>query len=608
MKTIKNLLLGICSLMMISCGGTTKIDVDVLVIGGGTGGTSAGIQAARLGSKTLIVEETPWLGGMLTAAGVSATDGNHALPSGIWKEFRDGLIRYYGSAAALQTGWVSATQFEPHIGDSIFKAMVANEENLTVMHGYYLVSVEKKDGKITGATFKNDKKQKLIVTAKITIDATDLGDALKAAEIPYRLGMESKTETGESIALDESNNIIQDMTLVGIVKDYGKDMSIPAPEGYDKTKYDGCCLWQGGEQPECDKMLSYGKLPNAKYMLNWPHKGNDIYLNVVEMSRKERIEALKQARLHTLGFIYYIQNELGYKNLAPADDEFQTPDKLAYTPYYREGRRLKGIVTFNYNHVEDRYNQPEKLYRTGISVGDYPIDHHHKCRPDVPALAFVPVPSFNVPLGALIPESADGLIVADKAISVTNLVNGATRLQPCVLLTGQAAGTLAALAVKEGKEAREIGVREVQSALLNAAEPYSNAYLMPLYDVKPDDPDFLPIQRITATGIIRTTGEPFHWANRTWFYPDSTITVGEFSESAGDYYSLASEKNKNKLLNIKQLRVLIPELATKINDYTKDENKPLTRRELAVILDKHLDPFAVEIDHNGLIIRNKENR
>ena len=51
-------------------------DVDILIIGGGASGTMAGIQAARLGSSTLIVEETPWLGGMLTSAGVSAISWN----------------------------------------------------------------------------------------------------------------------------------------------------------------------------------------------------------------------------------------------------------------------------------------------------------------------------------------------------------------------------------------------------------------------------------------------------------------------------------------------------------------------------------------------------
>ena len=51
------------------------ISCDVLVVGGGTGGTSAAIQAARAGSKTILVSEFEWLGGMLTSAGVAAPDG-----------------------------------------------------------------------------------------------------------------------------------------------------------------------------------------------------------------------------------------------------------------------------------------------------------------------------------------------------------------------------------------------------------------------------------------------------------------------------------------------------------------------------------------------------
>src|SRR5687767_2275274 len=48
----------------------TTITTDVLVIGGGTGGTAAGIQSARSGAKTLVAESTTWLGGMISAAGV----------------------------------------------------------------------------------------------------------------------------------------------------------------------------------------------------------------------------------------------------------------------------------------------------------------------------------------------------------------------------------------------------------------------------------------------------------------------------------------------------------------------------------------------------------
>ncbi|MFN7279712.1 MAG: FAD-dependent oxidoreductase, partial [bacterium] len=74
----------------------TSLNTDVLVIGGGTAGTAAGIQSARSGVQTIIVEPGPWLGGMLSAAAVSATDGNHNMPSGIWGEFRQAIYKRYG--------------------------------------------------------------------------------------------------------------------------------------------------------------------------------------------------------------------------------------------------------------------------------------------------------------------------------------------------------------------------------------------------------------------------------------------------------------------------------------------------------------------------------
>ena len=89
---------------------------DVVVLGEGTGAVAAAVQSARSGAKTLLVNPLPWLGGMLTSAGVSATDGNHQLPAGLWGEFRGLLRQHYGGADSLFTGWVSNTMFEPKIG------------------------------------------------------------------------------------------------------------------------------------------------------------------------------------------------------------------------------------------------------------------------------------------------------------------------------------------------------------------------------------------------------------------------------------------------------------------------------------------------------------
>lgn len=579
-------------------------ETDVLVIGGTTSGVSAGLQSARLNVPTLIVEETPWLGGMLTAAGVCATDGNHLLHSGIWNEFREKLRKHYGGEAALATGWVSNTQFEPHVGDSIFKAMVRAEKQLSVVYGFHLVKILKTGNKVTGAVFANEAKTQFTVLAKVVIDATDLGDALALAGAAYDIGMEARSVTGENNAPEVANNIVQDLTWAAVLKDFGPgaDKMIEKPAGYNPSLFAGsCAMTVDSTLIDCSKMLTYGKLPHNKYMINWPGHGNDIYLNVVEMNREQRNRELQKARQRTFEFVYYIQHELGYKNLGLADDEFQTKDKLPFVPYYREGRRLKGIIRMTINDVlyrDDEYT----LYRTGISVGDYPVDHHHACNPQAPEVKFPPVPSFSIPLGTLIPEKIDGLIVSDKAISVSNIINGATRLQPCVLLTGQAAGSLAALSVKSKQDVRNINVRKVQQTLLDAG-----AYLMPLVDVVPNDPDFQSIQRVASSGILKIKGEPHAWANRTWFYPDSTLTVQEFSEGLHSINPQTTLKTDPTKLTVNQAIQMISEctgkdvLDVKSTIWTQkmkrnfDPKLLITKRELSILVDQLIRPFETKI-------------
>ena len=613
------------------------IATAVLVIGGGTGGTAAGIQSARLGAKTVIVEATPWLGGMISAAGVSAVDGNHKLPSGIWAEFREQLYKVYGGPQAVETGWVSNTLFEPHVADSIFKLMAAKEKQLSVYHNYTFQSLVKKNNRISAVRFQNKKtKEVLFVQAKVFIDATELGDVLKAAGVKYDVGMEAGAITGEKVGIEQSNNIVQDLTYVAILKDFGAgtNRSIPKPPNYDPSEFDGSSTDyytdKNRKAPTVNgkQMLEYGKLPNNKYMINWPNYGNDTYLNIIEMTEAQREQELKKAKQTTLRFVYFIQQQLGYKHLGLADDEFPTTDKLALMPYHREGRRVKGLVRFTMRHIAEPFTYGDPLYRTGISVGDYPIDHHHKKNVAAPQhLEFYPIPSFNIPLGALIPQNFDNLIVAEKGISVSNVANGTTRLQPCVLLTGQAAGVLAGLCIRNGQEPKNISVRTVQQHLLHA-----KAYIMPYCDVPPSNTHFEAIQKIGATGILRGAGIPYKWANQTWFYPDSTITTEEFLEGYKTY-GQTDFKSKNGKLTIGQA-VSILETGLKRNGVSKnktpikkdfsaaglqdkwrewqlenfDQNRSITRMELAVLLDKMLNPFMLKpINHQGYFTHEQLN-
>ena len=103
-KNFKIFIFSFFILLFFSC---SENNYDVIVVGGSASGISAAVQSSRMGSKTLLIENTSWLGGMLTSAGVSAMDGNYKLPSGFLKEFRDSLVSHYGHLDSLKTGWVS---------------------------------------------------------------------------------------------------------------------------------------------------------------------------------------------------------------------------------------------------------------------------------------------------------------------------------------------------------------------------------------------------------------------------------------------------------------------------------------------------------------------
>jgi len=122
-------------ILILSNSSCSDTNFDIVVVGGGTSGVASAIQSSRLGSKTLLIEESNWLGGMLTSAGVSAMDGNYKMPSGFLKEFRDSLVSYYGHLDSLKTGWVSNFMFEPSVGNRILKDIANQEKNLTILFG-----------------------------------------------------------------------------------------------------------------------------------------------------------------------------------------------------------------------------------------------------------------------------------------------------------------------------------------------------------------------------------------------------------------------------------------------------------------------------------------
>ena len=156
------------------------------------------------------------------------------------------------------------------------------------------------------------------------------------------------------------------------------------------------------------------------------------------------------------------------------------------------------------------------------------------------------------------------------------------------------------------KQARQVPVRLVQRTLLG-----SGAYIMPYYDVKPSHPNFLSIQRIGATGLLKGKGQSYQWANRTWFYPDSTVNGPEFAKALIPFGIMNIKTSES--LTIAEAIDIIQAWAAKekknmvVSEQTWSEwglkkmgrEGPISRAELAVLLDRTIRPFDRPVDIQG---------
>ncbi|MCD6557821.1 MAG: FAD-dependent oxidoreductase, partial [Candidatus Aenigmarchaeota archaeon] len=181
-----------------------EINCDVIVVGGGSGGTAAAIQSARLGAKTCLIEETSWLGGMVSSAGIVRFDGAHreTVSTGIFDEFKEKILEYYNNGADMPLnckplGCKADPWFEPHVANEILKEMINEYPNIDVIYNSYLIDVKKKNEKTIKSVIIETPNGTNEYTGNVFIDATHEGDLLALAGADFRIGREGKDEFNE---------------------------------------------------------------------------------------------------------------------------------------------------------------------------------------------------------------------------------------------------------------------------------------------------------------------------------------------------------------------------------------------------------------------------
>lgn len=502
----------------------STIDCQVLVVGGGTGGMAAAIASARIGMKTCVTEETDWVGGQLTAQGLNASDDNRFTDSigstRTYRQLRQTMRAAYGNRSNPGGCWVSHLCAEPKVAldalDKMTKAAV-QKGTLSIFYTLKPKSVAVAGGRIASVALARPDGGVVTFRAKQTIDATELGDVIKLSGTAYRLGQEPKSDTGEPEAPERGcPACVQSLTYDVVLerRPAGENHTIPKPEGY------GVKPWMKGFGHQDFPMFGprsvwqYRRIIDGAALgrtdlsiMNWGVGGNDYpFGGIIDVPEAEAEEQLARARERALAYVYWLQTEVdgkGYPLLKMRSDILGTNTGVAKYPYIREGRRLRALETVKTTDVSDAYvkGARARTFPISVGIGLYPLDMHQNVAEGT-AFARGHALPFQIPMGALIPETMNGLLAGAKNIGTTHMVNSAYRLHPIEWAIGEAAGTLAAYAASWGVEPREVFANEAKARELQTRLVADGAPLYWIDDVEQGTELWRDVQLLAGSNIM----------------------------------------------------------------------------------------------------------
>ena len=178
---------------------------------------------------------------------------------------------------------------------------------------------------------------------------------------------------------------------------------------------------------------------------------------------KRTSDSAPRGKQLSLSVLYWLQTEApradggtGFPGLRLRPDVTGTPDGLAKSAYIREARRIKAVTTVTEHDVSPRSSASTaaSAREDAVGVGSYRIDLH----PSTGGDNYIDVASvpYEIPLGALAARPGRNLLPAGKNIGTTHITNGCFRLHPVEWNIGEVAGLLAAFAISEDVEPREV--------------------------------------------------------------------------------------------------------------------------------------------------------
>jgi hypothetical protein len=425
-------------------------EYDVVVLGGGPAGIAAAASAARQGEDVLLVERYGFLGGMGTAAGVTNFCGLHAnvhgeirqVVHGVADELLDRMRALDGlSEPHLIFGRIHAQAYDMSAYKCAADELLAARGASILFHALGAAVVKREDGRLD-ALILETKSGRVAVRARMFVDCSGDADLAHWAGLALEKG-------------DEAGSLLYPTLMFRV----GNVDAARAGEAWRSIP----AIMEAAQASGEFRFPRRGAIVRPqKHPYEW--RVNVTQLRDAEgratdgTDARSLSEAELEGRRQIVEYLRFLRAKVpGFENAYALD--------IAPQVGIRETRRLVGEYALT---REDVLGCAE--FDDSIGVNGWPIENH--VAGDV-KWEWPPEGSrgYNeLPLRMLVPRrslasGAANLLVAGRCASMTHEGQSAARVSGACFAMGQAAGTAAALALRESIDVADLSLAALQLAL-----------------------------------------------------------------------------------------------------------------------------------------------
>ncbi len=451
-----------------------NIQTEVVVVGAGASGLVAALAAARNGAKTLLVEPHGFLGGIsstLPWLGFHDRDYRQVV-KGIPQEIAMRL-QQMGAAAPFEYDIKCGSAFS--LDGHWWKCLameLCTQAGVKLMLHTQAIDTLRGGERVTGIVVRNKSGEQRI-HADVVIDCSGDGDVAAHAGATWEKGRTKDGLVQAPTLVFRLGGVDRDSFIAGCKRSElcYREWLEPYPELWAKTvaRLDRMqVIICGGFRSLMEQARQAGDLdiPQTRVVGVKLHRPDEFLVVMTRVLGLDPTDAESLSQAYERVYAQIPQLVSFFQKYVPG---FSRSDLREIAPMLgvRESRRIMGDYVLS---AEDLVEG--RVFPDAVSMGAYHIDIHR------PAGTWVDsrnVRAYTIPLRSLIVRDLEGILVSGKCLSATHEAIASTRVIPICMGQGQAAGTVAALAVRKKCGLREVSVRELQELLVSqGAEIGSN--------------------------------------------------------------------------------------------------------------------------------------